>query len=93
MMQRRRSNAIDINHRNPNVEDRENLYKMGFFLNFSFNSFVLHSDLDKVKIRDHLSGFCSAVAKGSAKEPLTKYIGKYLEPKDFAALRLVCKPM
>lgn len=91
MLQRKRFKAIDINFSNPSQEDKENLRDMGYYLNFS-PQFVLHRNLDKGKIREYVSGFCNNVANGRAFEPLLKHLGKYLEPKDFAVLRLVCKP-
>jgi hypothetical protein len=95
-MTRPRSPASDFNAPNLNAEEyhiKIALYQVsGMYLNFAYNTFIKHNELDKAKIRAHVNGFSHNVANGIAKEALVKYLGQYLEPNDFATLRLVCKP-
>lgn len=95
-MKRQRSNAVDLNSLSPNIEERRlktYIYATsGMYLNFAYDSFVMHNALDRTRIREHVSGFAQNVANGKAKEALIKYLGLYLEPRDFASMRLVCKP-
>ena len=91
-MTRGRSPAIDYDAPNPSAEVHSTKGYMyafsGMYLNFAYNKFVKHADLDKNKIYEFSCGFAEKVAGGKAKGPLIAHLAQYLEPKDFLALHL-----